>query len=208
MATVVLTSPGTIADDSSFGSVAWSNPGNAASSNNSYATASISTGSNSHYLKFTNWGASIPTGATINGITVEIEVSCVFTPGISVNDVRCRLVKAGTIQSTDRNSVTGWTTTDTYLSHGGSSDLWGGTWLDTDINNSGFGFVIAALQNGGPVTAQIDHARITIDYTPAAGVVLTQLERDVRGLHRGLCVGVRCLKRRRIERAEFIGSRC
>lgn len=55
-------SPGTLADDAAVGTVAWSNPSNAASSNDSYATAS-GAGGTTHYLKATNFGFAIPAGA-------------------------------------------------------------------------------------------------------------------------------------------------
>ena len=61
---------GTQADLAGVGTITWSNPTNAASSNNSYATAAAGT---SHYLRFSNFGFAIPTGATINGVTVGIE---------------------------------------------------------------------------------------------------------------------------------------
>ena len=65
-------SPGTVVDSDATGTVAWTNPMNATTSDNVYATISCPTGI-SHYLKATNFGFSIPTGATINGIVVEIE---------------------------------------------------------------------------------------------------------------------------------------
>jgi hypothetical protein len=76
MANTSATSPGTMVDDATVGTVAWTNPTNAGASDNSYATIGTSgrcgvfTG---HYLKATNFGFSIPVGATITGILVEIE---------------------------------------------------------------------------------------------------------------------------------------
>jgi len=66
-------SPGTLADDAAVGAVAWTNPGNAASSDNAYAVFSTSGVQQSHYLKATNFGFSIPAGATIDGVAVSIE---------------------------------------------------------------------------------------------------------------------------------------
>lgn len=64
-------SPGTLANDSAAGTNAWTNPSNAASSNNTYATCA--TDGLTQYLKATNLGLSIPTLATILGIKLEIE---------------------------------------------------------------------------------------------------------------------------------------
>lgn len=54
------------------GTVAWNNPANAVSSNGSYATASVDATA-TNYLHCTNYGFTIPAGATINGITVNVE---------------------------------------------------------------------------------------------------------------------------------------
>jgi len=65
-------SPGTMADDATVGTVAWSNPDRAKSLADGNATAVLSSLGVSHYLKATNFGFSIPTGATIDGILAEI----------------------------------------------------------------------------------------------------------------------------------------
>lgn len=71
MATQGPYSPGTMADDSTVGTVTWVNPDNAKASDD--VRAIMYYGGSSHYLKATNFGFSIPAGATINGIVVEIE---------------------------------------------------------------------------------------------------------------------------------------
>lgn len=71
--TVGPNSPTGGADDSSVGTITWSNPTRIVSSNDSYATAGLDDNQISHYLKATNFGFSIPSGAVINGITAEIE---------------------------------------------------------------------------------------------------------------------------------------
>lgn len=156
----------TFADDSGVGSAAWSSPSNAASSNNSYASASISFAASSHYLKATNFGFSIPSGATIDGIIVEWEKSDATESG-AITDLRSRIVKGGTIGSTDKSSATAWPAADAYTTYGSSSDKWGETWTDSDINGSTFGAVIAAQATGPGSVAQIDHVRITVHYTEA-----------------------------------------
>lgn len=172
MATLGPNSAGTGADDSSFGNIAWVNPGNITSSNDSYATNS---GTPQHYLKATNFGFSVPADATINGITVEIERKKVRSNGTNTcKDARVRIVKSdGSIGTTDKaDTATDWPTTDTYKTYGGSSDLWGETWTATDINDVDFGVVLSAtltVASESSCIALVDHVRITIDYT-AAGV--------------------------------------
>ena len=66
--------PSTGANNSSIGSRSWSSTNNVVSSNDSYATVSLSRNQTSNYLMATGFGFSIPTGATINGITVTVAV--------------------------------------------------------------------------------------------------------------------------------------
>ena len=157
----------TFADDATVGTVAWNTPGNAAASDDTDSSAILVASAVSHYLKATNFGFAIPAGATIDGIVVEWEVA--KTTGGTVDNA-ARIVKGGTIGSTDKSSVTAWTGTDTYLSHGGVSDLWGETWTADDINATTFGSALSAV-NADPSFVDnptIDHVRITVYYTEAA----------------------------------------
>ena len=64
------------------------------------------------------------------------------------------------------NTLTSWPATEQYISHGGSSDLWGLTWTVAQINASDFGVSIKAEgidPSGGDGT--IDAVRITVYYT-------------------------------------------
>jgi hypothetical protein len=123
--------PSTVVDDASLGTSAWASAGNVTASDNAYASATLTPLEVSHYLKATNFGFSIPGGATINGILVEWEV--LGTTGINTKDNTARIVKAGVIGTTDRANATSWTSSDTFLPHGSSSDLWGTTWTPADI---------------------------------------------------------------------------
>lgn len=137
------------------------NPSFAASSNDGYATASLSPSVQTHYLKATNFGFAIPVGAEIMGIVVEVERKA---SGASVaRDNRVRIVKGGAIGTTDKASASAWPTSDAYASYGSDSDLWGETWTRDDINASNFGVAISALALGSG-TASIDHIRITVYY--------------------------------------------
>ena len=171
MANTAATSPGTMADDATVGTVAWSNPDNAKVSDNAYATYTTTfTTRTTHYLKATNFGFSIPTGATINGILVEVERKYSGN-GVADGPLGNAIIKAdGTL--TSGASYVGWSTTEQYDSYGGSTDLWGETWTAEDINDVDFGFAMYAVINGnfdsGGATASVDHIRTTIYYTAGA----------------------------------------
>ena len=152
-----------VANDVSYGSSLWTNVNNALASDDSTA-GNICTGTVSQYLKFTELPLGVPDGATIGGITIEIERNVVLN---AVSDDRVRIVKGGVIGTEDKASGTPWVvTTDIYYVYGGQTDDWGETWTAADINAVDFGFVLSVEGTGGSFDiAAVDHARITIDYT-------------------------------------------
>lgn len=155
-------SPGTLVNDTSIGVSGWGTPSNAASSDDSHTIASDFSGV-SYYLKATNFGASVPAGATIDGILVSIERK--QDSGGSFNDNEVKIVKSdGSIGSTNKADATTWPTTDTYNEYGSSSDLWGETWSYTDINDVDFG-VVLSINLDFPYIAYVDHIRIKVYYT-------------------------------------------
>ena len=150
--------PTTAADVTGVGSITWSTPTNIEVDDGVSATAAVGT---SHYLEGTNYGFSIPTSATIAGIQVNIKR---FNAKTGTTDNRVRLVKAGAIQTTDRALTTkAWPNALAYQSYGGPTDLWGGTWAASDINNSAFGAVLSAVVSSG--VANVDTISITVYYT-------------------------------------------
>src|SRR5204863_304279 len=84
--------PSAAVDDAGTGSVVWTNPADAESSDGVYAFAGVAS-TTTHYLKLTNFGFSIPAGSTITGVTVAVER---IKTGSSqdVRDASVKLVKA------------------------------------------------------------------------------------------------------------------
>ena len=172
----IMTSPtgGTAgADDASVGSIAWTNPGNITAQDGVYAVAVGPAGAaTSHYLKVTGFGFALPSGATIQGIQVNIVR---LAKGNTTKDSAVRLVKAGSIQTTDRSNGAFWPylpaafTSQTY---GGPTDLWGGSWVYSDINSSTFGVALSASIGAGLQEARVDFVSITVYYTLASGFTI------------------------------------
>ena len=164
-------SPATIiTDDSNGGDINWTNPGNAVSSNNSYALVTMTFTHFSYWLVVKNFGFSIPSGATINGVVVEVECNA-----NADNLVEGYLVKNGTIQSQGTNEMSNMpshiTSSDAYVSapdEGLPPTLWGIALTSSDVNNSGFG--VAFFIQGGisQLTFNVDHVRMTVDYTASS----------------------------------------
>ena len=167
---------GTGADDSAVGTNTWSNPGNITADDTSYATLFLA--GQTHYLKATNFGFSIPTDATIDGIEVGFNRSKTIGGFGDVTDEVISIVLAdGSIGSEDKSAGASWNTTtfvtDTF---GGSSDLWSETWAFGDINDSDFGVVLSAtvfVPSESAATARVDFVEITVTYTEAGGDIKT-----------------------------------
>jgi len=161
------TSPGTMANDASFGSLAWSEYNNAKASDNVYAhRAALRNPGQTNYLKATNFGFTIPTGSTIDGIKARVERHCSTAEGAWT--IRLRAVKGGTIQSTDMDSSDVWPGSDASITYGGTTNKWGTTWTPAQINAANFGFVLAAYVETG--IARVDWMNVRIYYTEPPAV--------------------------------------
>ncbi len=155
----------TASSDATAGTVAWTSPTNANTSNSVRATAALTAvNTNSRYLKGVGFGFAIPASAVIVGIQVEVNV--LIGAGTTATDTEMKLVKAGTIGATDRSSSVVYTTAATNIMHGSPTDLWGDTWTPTDINDANFGCALRSLRTGGSPTVSVDNFRVTISYLP------------------------------------------
>ncbi len=166
----ITSSPTSCSSVTGVGTVAWTAPGNAISSNNVYATAGLVGGVTSNYLNCTGFNFSaIPAGATITGITVSVERKASRTTRI--RDAYVYLIKGGVI-STALNGATAnsYTTTDVVEAHGGAGNLWGTTWIPADVAAANFGVAFASINySTWPTvrTASVDHISVKVDYTSA-----------------------------------------
>lgn len=161
------TSPSTVVNLTGVGTTAWTNPSNAVSSDNVYATVGLDD-EFSNYLKATNFGFNIPAGSTIDGVVVEVERKSIASD--QNKDTNVKLVKGGVISGNNKaDTATYWSTTDTYKSYGASNDLWGVTLTPTDVNASDFGVVFSVYGFSNFRTGYVDHIRITIYYTSSGG---------------------------------------
>ena len=124
-----------------------------------------------------DYGFAIPSNATILGVQVTNYFKTVnLGSGWSSVDT-LRLVKAGTIQSgaaTTSGSGGVYSGNELYGQVGSSSDLWGGTWGPSDINNSSFGVAIQTVVSGsGTAELEIDYLSIQVWYTYGSPPVAT-----------------------------------
>jgi hypothetical protein len=160
---------GTGADVAGIGTVTWGNPGRITIDDTSYSTSSLTNlNKTSKYLQSSNYGFSIPAGATIDGIQVSVmRKSSSNSGGKSINDNVISLVKDGIIVGDNKATVTNWPTTIAATNYGSANDLWGTTWTSDDINSVNFGVALSAFnQSTGNRTASVDYIQITVTYTP------------------------------------------
>ncbi|MHA7814065.1 MAG: hypothetical protein ACX94C_11830, partial [Phycisphaerales bacterium] len=181
---------GTVVDDDSVGSVAWSDPGNATVSDDDRAVAAITGTNQTHYLKATNFtlNRAVPEGATIVGVEFRAEGGDdnggTYTKSIDEADVR--LVKGGVIQSGLDNKAHatrpwGWgtksnTNAETCCSvYGDVDDLWSDASLEPGDIDSDFGIAISVIGTGTSTNARADSIRMYVYWEAKPECVINAL---------------------------------
>jgi hypothetical protein len=156
--------PAAAVDDTSAGTLNWSDHANCFTSDDSRASISLDAAEVSYYLRASDFGFTVPIGRTIEGIVVEVERNA---DDAGVNDFSVRLFTVSPAGSDKADAVTDWPGSDGYATYGANNDLWGLSLGPTDVNDSDFGVCVSAVNNGGSTTiARIDHIRITVYYSP------------------------------------------
>ncbi len=162
----------------------WLATANALSSNNVHTTVSVD-GNFSQALACGIYGFTIPAGATILGIVVNVERHSSSTGNGGSSDYALFLSN-GTVLGSNLATATIYTTTDVIEAHGGATNTWGNTWTVAQINSGSFGaqLRVTKLASAGPAhTVSVDHMQIVVHYSlpppapllvsPADGATLT-----------------------------------
>jgi Tfp pilus assembly protein PilX len=83
----------------------------------------------------------------------------------ALQDVTVSLLKAGAAVGNNKASASTWGTTDSTITYGASTDIWGSTWTAADINAANFGVRFAAKNvAAASSTASLDYVSITVNY--------------------------------------------
>lgn len=145
------------------GDAHWSNPGSISADDSSFALAELlSGGAESHWLAATDFGFSIPSGATIDGIVAEFLVRRVQPNTAFISSATIWLSGAPTGTAKGGVSIGD---TFAYHSFGGAADDWGASLSDTDVNSTGFGVAFYVGSGASAVDIECDHVRVTVHYT-------------------------------------------
>lgn len=156
--------PVTVATSNAIGTVDWTTPDNIKVDDSTSANVDFGASERgTYYLKATNFGFALPANSDITGIVVTVkELNDKGSVSHYAKDVNVKLIKAGTIQTTNKGTNTDRVETVTTTTYGGINDLWGDTWTYSDINNSGFGVAISYLGKGSIIN--IYSVKITVYY--------------------------------------------
>jgi parallel beta-helix repeat protein len=154
----------------------WTSPSNA-TGNTTSTSAFIDINGNGYVssnLQLTNFGfttADVPSGSTINGVTVEVELLMEDT-GVRENLVQ--LTKNGSTGVGDNNSTASSYTSKQIVTYGGTLDNWSASLTAADVVSSNFGVLLNYQRNGGGPKVQVDvyRVRMTIEYTPSSGITV------------------------------------
>lgn len=161
--------PGTVANESYYG-VEWQNLNNAKTNDGNFATADTDEYTGSDYLICSNFGFAIPTGATIDAITVTVKAKSETGNHVFADN---ELWYSGGFVNYGMFSAILTTTNTEYQSltdSGGIDVLWGRTWTPAEINSTDLSFKLAVISySSTPELAYIDFISITVDYTETGG---------------------------------------
>ena len=117
----------------------WTNSSNAGADDGNYASTSMPASSDGGLLTCQNLGFAIPGGATIDGITVEIERKAQIPS--TIKDVTVQLLDETGTGAGDNKADTGtyWPDSDGTASYGGAADAWSAGLSAADVNDVDFG---------------------------------------------------------------------
>lgn len=150
----------------------WLNATNVAADDGSEAQITAATydaNDISFRIQAFNFGFTIPSGATIDGVVVEIDRRCFAG---SARDFRVQLRKTGSATGVGDNkadTVNNWPGTSTVKSYGGAADGWGAGLSQADVNDSTFGVLLSVSATANNTDIGVDFIRVTVHYTEAGG---------------------------------------
>lgn len=153
----------------------YTNPDNAFSSDNAYAT----NGTDGQSQLYANFGFSIPSGSTINGIEVTVEGKTSSTSGGRQFNVA--LSGDSGSNFTSEKTTGALTTSDSTHTLGGNADLWSGSWNQSNFTNDNFRVKVISKISGGSKILSLDHIQVKVHYSPSTAVTLFNFTAETNG---------------------------
>jgi len=113
---------------------------------------------------FYNYGFTIPSGSTINGIEVRLDSSVDSTSG---SPKMCVVLSWEDGYQTDPPKTTAnLTTSEQTYTLGSSSDDWGWTWSPEDLSDANFRLEITDIASDTSTDFRLDWVAVRVTYTP------------------------------------------
>lgn len=148
----------------------FSSATNAYTLNGSYAvdtnsgnnTGTSCTGTDKDKHRYYNYNFSVPSGAAIDGIEVQLSARVDSTSGAPKMCVQLSW-DGGTTWTSPQSTPT-LTTTNTAYTLGGATDTWGRTWTDADFSNSNFRLRIINVASSTSRDFSLDYAGVKVYY--------------------------------------------
>jgi len=144
----------------------------------SFASQTVTATSTSDKLYGSSFSTfTVPTGATILGITVSFVREQSGTGQANTNLVQLTKVSGTPTGNTSHGSGANWTASPVQETWGATNDLWGTTWAPADVNSTGFGFIMNFDETGGvnSVTGKVQNYLITVTFsavTRTQGIII------------------------------------
>ncbi|MGE0760950.1 MAG: hypothetical protein AB7O38_28320 [Pirellulaceae bacterium] len=146
----------------------WTNVNNVKVDDSSYATNELDDAV-SDWIQCTNFGFTIPEGATIVGIVVKALVKDSLGANV-LTDAQVQLRKSSGYVGDTKYDADGspnwvWTNSDHEIDFGASNSLWGTSWSAADINDADFGckFLVYNPEHEDAI-ANVDYIQICVHY--------------------------------------------
>jgi hypothetical protein len=126
---------------------------------------SVPTGTGTDKHNYYNFGISLPSGATINGIEVRADILVDLLTNAPYTAIRLSW-DTGTSWTTEK-SLTLTATAETTYNYGSSIDTWGRTWTATELNNTNFRVQVINGDTGAPNSRDfsLDWVRVLVTFT-------------------------------------------
>lgn len=164
---------GTGSNDTGVGTEAWVSPGNVTADDATYTEGAPAKNEQMNYIKGSNFGLSVPTGATIDGIEIRGQFYDANSGSECAAITHALVVHPSSGNGTDQEAgETVLTATPTNYDYGGASNLHGKTWTASDVNNSSFAVMFSCNAKIFVVVAgdpRCDAIWVKVHYTPASG---------------------------------------
>lgn len=128
-----------------------------------------------------NYGLSVPSGATINGITARVDARLDNASGY----ICIQLSWDGGVSWTSPKQTAGLTATFTTSDAGGPADTWGRSWAASDFSNANFRVRVIDVANNGAARFRLDWVGLQVTYTPAPADTVGPVTSNVAAVDAG-----------------------